>query len=82
VSRSGPGEAPSGNWFGSRIIEGSGPRGSRTIELRHRGSSQTFRGDRFLTEFAIPTFFFHVTLAYAILRHEGVPLQKGDFLGA
>jgi hypothetical protein len=51
------------------------------IELRHRGVSKTFRGDRFLTEFAIPSFFFHFTTAYAILRHQGVPLQKGDFLG-
>jgi uncharacterized protein len=55
---------------------------ARTIELSHRGGSKTFRGDRFLTEFAIPSFFFHLTTAYAILRHEGVPLQKGDFLGA
>jgi uncharacterized protein len=54
----------------------------RTIELAHRGRTQTFRGDRFLTEYAIPSFFFHLTLAYAILRHAGVPLQKGDFLGA
>jgi hypothetical protein len=55
---------------------------NRTIELPHRGESKAFRGDRFLTEFAIPSFFFHFTAAYAILRHEGVPLQKGDFLGA
>ncbi|MFS8069528.1 MAG: DUF1993 family protein [Byssovorax sp.] len=31
---------------------------------------------------SIPSFFFHLTTAYAILRHEGLPLQKGDFLGA
>jgi hypothetical protein len=54
----------------------------RTIEIPHRGGSKVFRGDRFLTEFAIPSFFFHLTTAYAILRHEGVPLQKGDFVGA
>jgi len=54
----------------------------RTIELRHRGGSKMFRGDRFITEFAIPNFFFHLTTAYGILRHEGVPLQKGDFMGA
>lgn len=29
----------------------------------------------------IPDFFFHLTVAYAILRHNGVPLGKGDFLG-
>jgi len=54
----------------------------RTIEIPHRGVTKTFRGDRFLTEFAIPNFFFHATAAYAILRHQGVPLQKGDFMGA
>ena len=54
---------------------------ARTIEMRHRGGAKTFTGSRFLTEFAIPNFFFHLTVAYAILRHEGVPLQKGDFLG-
>jgi len=30
----------------------------------------------------VPDFFFHVTTAYCILRHSGVPLSKGDFLGA
>lgn len=54
----------------------------RTIELPYRGGSKAFRGDRFLTEFAIPNFFFHLTTAYGILRHEGVPLQKVDFMGA
>jgi hypothetical protein len=29
----------------------------------------------------VPDFFFHVTTAYCILRHEGVPLDKADFLG-
>lgn len=54
----------------------------RTVELPHRGGSKVFRGDRFLTEFAIPNFFFHLTTAYGILRHQGVPVQKGDFMGA
>jgi uncharacterized protein len=31
---------------------------------------------------SVPDFFFHVTTAYCILRHNGVPLSKGDFLGA
>lgn len=54
----------------------------RTIEIPHRRGSLVYRGDKFLTEFAIPGFFFHLTTAYGILRHEGVPLQKGDFMGA
>lgn len=53
----------------------------RTIEIPHRGATMTYRGDRFLTEFAVPGFYFHLVTAYGILRHEGIPLQKGDFLG-
>jgi len=30
----------------------------------------------------MPNFYFHATTAYAILRHNGVPLGKSDFLGA
>jgi hypothetical protein len=40
-----------------------------------------FKGLGFLTGFALPNFLFHVTTAYAILRHSGVPLGKLDFLG-
>lgn len=39
------------------------------------------RGDRYLTEVAVPNFYFHVTTAYAILRHDGVELGKMDFIG-
>jgi hypothetical protein len=41
-----------------------------------------FRGDDYLVHFAMPNFFFHLTTAYAILRHNGVDLGKMDFLGA
>jgi hypothetical protein len=40
------------------------------------------RGDHYLTEISIPNFYFHVTTAYAILRHNGVALGKLDFVGA
>lgn len=53
----------------------------RAIELPWRGGMKSFRGDRFLIEFALPNFFFHLTIAYAILRKEGVPLEKVDFMG-
>ena len=39
------------------------------------------RGDAYLTGFVLPNFYFHFTTAYAILRHNGVPLGKRDFLG-
>ena len=53
----------------------------RVIEISHRGGSKKLTGGQFLLEFAIPSFYFHVTTAYAILRHKGVELTKGDFLG-
>jgi hypothetical protein len=39
------------------------------------------RGDRYLMRIALPNFYFHVTTAYAILRHNGVQLGKADFIG-
>jgi hypothetical protein len=38
-------------------------------------------GDRYLCELALPNFYFHVTTAYAILRHNGVDVGKTDFIG-
>jgi hypothetical protein len=35
-----------------------------------------------LLTFSVPQFFFHVTTAYDILRHNGVDLAKKNFLGA
>jgi hypothetical protein len=44
-----------------------------------RGKSM--RGGDYLDHYALPNFHFHLTLAYAILRHNGVPLGKMDYLG-
>ena len=41
----------------------------------------SFKGLAFLAGFALPNFLFHVTTAYAILRHSGVPRGKLDFHG-
>ncbi len=38
-------------------------------------------GKDYLFNFALPNFYFHLTTAYAILRHHGVALEKEDFLG-
>ena len=35
----------------------------------------------YLCNFSLPNFYFHVTTAYAILRHNGLPIGKGDFMG-
>ena len=44
------------------------------------GMGYRFTGRAYLTGFALPNFFFHVTAAYAILRNQGVALGKPDFL--
>jgi uncharacterized protein len=54
---------------------------SREITLNVRNSDIHFRGDAYLLYFALPNFFFHVTTAYAILRHAGVEIGKLDYLG-
>jgi hypothetical protein len=58
-------------------IDGSA---ARTIEL-NLGTKVTIRGDDYLLNFALPNFYFHVTTAYDILRHSGVPVGKMDYLG-
>jgi hypothetical protein len=45
------------------------------------GRSIPFTGQSFALGFALPNFFFHVTMAYALLRHRGVPIGKLDYLG-
>jgi hypothetical protein len=54
---------------------------TRRIELRFPGVELDFEGQGYLTSFALPNFYFHLSMAYAILRHLGVPLGKRDFLG-
>lgn len=40
-----------------------------------------FLGQPYLLEWVLPNFYFHVTTAYAILRHNGLDIGKGDYLG-
>ena len=53
----------------------------REVVLKFPNGEMKFTGLNYLTGFVLPNFLFHVTTAYAILRHNGVPLGKGDFLG-
>jgi len=46
-----------------------------------RDSSRTMAAQAYLTTWVLPNFFFHVTTAYNLLRHSGVEIGKGDFLG-
>ena len=45
-----------------------------------RENKRTMRAQAYLTTWVLPNFFFHVTTAYAILRHNGVDLGKSDYL--
>jgi uncharacterized protein len=45
-----------------------------------REKTRTMKAQAYLTTWALPNFFFHVTTAYAILRHNGVDLGKADYL--
>jgi len=45
------------------------------------GRSIPFTGQSYALGFALPNFFFHVTTAYALLRHRGVEIGKRDYLG-
>ena len=50
------------------------------IPLRNREPLR-FTGQAYLLSFALPNLYFHATTTYALLRHAGVELGKGDFLG-
>jgi hypothetical protein len=53
----------------------------RPVALRFpNGMGYRFNGSDYLTGFALPNFFFHVTTAYAILRNAGISVGKPDFL--
>jgi hypothetical protein len=39
-------------------------------------------GERYLFNYGLPQFFFHVTMAYGLLRHNGVEIGKRDYMGA
>ena len=45
-------------------------------------NEMSFIGSAYLSGFATPDFYFHMTMAHAILRHNGVEIGKRDFLGA
>jgi hypothetical protein len=54
---------------------------ARNISVPRRDGSMTMTGEDYLRQFVLPNFYFHVTMTYALLRHCGVDLGKGDFLG-
>ncbi|HWH72707.1 MAG TPA: DUF1993 domain-containing protein [Methylibium sp.] len=69
------------------LVEGYGPERfegseSRAITITPGGTELHFAGGSdYLHRFGMPNFMFHLTSAYAILRHNGVELGKRDFIG-
>jgi len=51
------------------------------VELKTPTRTMQFTGSSYVLGFVLPNFYFHVTTAYALLRHKGVPIGKMDFLG-
>jgi uncharacterized protein len=53
----------------------------RSVTLKIGGKDTELDGTAYLSSAVLPNFYFHVTTAYNILRHNGVEIGKGDFLG-
>jgi len=54
---------------------------TRELELKLGSHSVNFTGQSYLLGFVLPNFYFHMTTAYNLLRHNGLDLGKRDFLG-
>jgi hypothetical protein len=66
-------------------LEGVDPAGfegreDAEVVLKLPSRELTFTGLSYVTDFALPNFFFHVTTAYALLRKQGVAIGKMDYL--
>jgi hypothetical protein len=55
--------------------------GERTISYSAGGAPRQSSGQDYLLNFALPNFYFHVATAHDILRHNGVPIGKREYLG-
>ncbi|MWV17508.1 DUF1993 family protein [Pseudomonas sp. L-22-4S-12] len=64
--------------FSPAQIDGSE---EREVVIRFPGAELKFSGQDYLLHFVLPNFYFHLTTAYAILRHNGLEIGKMDFLG-
>lgn len=53
----------------------------RIVSWQTRSSTKSMQGLPYLMNHVLPNIHFHVTAAYAILRHNGVEIGKKDFLG-
>lgn len=54
---------------------------TKTILLPRHDRTSKFTGLAYVSDFVLPNVYFHVTTAYAILRHNGLEIGKKDYLG-
>ncbi|MFO1123726.1 MAG: DUF1993 domain-containing protein [Hyphomicrobiales bacterium] len=54
---------------------------TRTVTIKVAGNDMSFSGGEYFMGYAVPNFYFHLTTAYNILRHNGFELGKRDFMG-
>ena len=66
-----------------RSVPADGIDGGEAREIRFRSGSRElhFVARDYVRNFLLPNFYFHLTTAYGLLRHKGVPLGKLDYLG-
>jgi hypothetical protein len=64
--------------FSAKDFEGAATR----VITQPRWEGKVMSGADYFREHAVPNFYFHLTHCYALLRHNGVPLGKKDYLGA
>ncbi len=53
----------------------------KPVSLKFGKVQADFSGDEYLLTFVLPNFYFHVATAHGILRQQGVPIGKADYLG-
>lgn len=58
-----------------------GSEGREIVLPMRSGEPRRFNGEDYLRFWVLPNFYFHLTTAYALLRHAGVELGKADYLG-
>ena len=60
----------------------AGADGREILIPQRQGEPRRFDGESFLKHYALPNVYFHLCMAYALLRQAGVDLGKRDFLGS
>jgi hypothetical protein len=66
------------NTFKPEQIDGTE---DKDVVIKRGETTVTYKGQAYLLNRVLPNFFFHITTAYDILRHNGVELGKKDYLG-